>query len=67
MTDSELEILSILQEFHSKLDDIANEVLNKSTNNHKKQKILILKNFLNQILNQIMIQIMNQIMNQKMN
>ena len=38
MTDSEQEISNILQEFHSKLDDIANEVLNKSTNNHKKTK-----------------------------
>ena len=46
MTDSELEILSILQEFHSKLDDIGNEVLNESTNNRiKNKKSFILRKF----------------------
>ena len=38
MIDSEQEIFNILQELHSKIDYIAEEVLNESTNNHKTNK-----------------------------
>ena len=42
MTDSEQEISNILQEFHSKLDDIANE----SIGDHQlKRKLFIIKIF----------------------